>query len=36
MSEKVSSIQFTPSLLKEIQEETNNKSENGIEEKSQH
>ena len=33
MSEKVSSIQFTPSLLKEIQEETNNKSENGIEEK---
>ena len=33
MSEKVSSIQFTPSLLKEIQEEINNKSENGIEEK---
>lgn len=33
MSEKVSSIQFTPSLLKEIQEETNNKSENGIKEK---
>ncbi len=33
LSEKVSSIQFTPSLLKEIQEETNNKSENGIEEK---
>ena len=33
MSEKVSSIQFTPSLLKEIQEETNNKIENGIEEK---